>query len=716
MTLRASSFGTVVRRASFAALAWALAIFSSTAVAAISYVQGNYGSPNSASTVSVRYTSAQSAGDLNVVFVGWDDATSTVQSITDSNGNVYAVAAGPTVDPGNATQVVYYAKNISAAAAGANTVTVTFSGSVSYPDVRALEYSGISTTNPVDVTASNYGSSGTALSSGSLSTTTANDLLVASGNVQHTSTFVAGTGFTQRLDSSWNLVEDAMVATTGTYNATSAQNNSGYWVMQLVAFRAANTTTDTSPPTAPTGLIATSSSSNLINLQWAPASDNVAVTGYLIERCQGSSCTNFAQINSSSTTSFGDTGLNASTSYTYRVRASDAVGNLSGYSNVATGATAASGPGYVQGNSGVANSAATLTVSYGSAQTAGDLNLVFVGWSDATSSVSSISDSSGNNYSIAVGPTTQPGGVTQVIYYSKNIKNAAAGANTVSVTFNGTVTYPDVRILELSGLDAASPIDAVVSGSGTGTALSAGPLTTTSINDLLVAGGYVQHTYYGGPGPGYTKALASSWNLVEYAVAATTGAYSATSTQNTSGYWVMQLVALRAATNGGDVTPPSAPTHLTAVEDSNSHMNLAWGASSDDVGVAGYLISRCQEAGCTNFVLMGSSTTTSFIDPTAAPSSYYSYVVQATDAAGNLSSYSNVAGASTSPGAGNDGGGTTGSGGGTGSGGSGNGGTPTTTTYTYDSTGHLITVTTASGATIHYTYDAAGHLVGISTP
>ena len=54
------------------------------------------------------------------------------------------------------------------------------------------------------------------------------------------------------------------------------------------------------------------------------------MTGYLVERCQGAGCTSFAQIGTPTGTAFGDTGLSASTSYSYRVRAPDAAGNLSG--------------------------------------------------------------------------------------------------------------------------------------------------------------------------------------------------------------------------------------------------------------------------------------------------------------------------------------------------------------------------------------------------
>ena len=52
---------------------------------------------------------------------------------------------------------------------------------------------------------------------------------------------------------------------------------------------------DTQAPSAPGTLTATASGER-IDLAWGAATDNVGVTGYRIERCQGSGCTTFAQI------------------------------------------------------------------------------------------------------------------------------------------------------------------------------------------------------------------------------------------------------------------------------------------------------------------------------------------------------------------------------------------------------------------------------------
>ncbi|HYR87660.1 MAG TPA: fibronectin type III domain-containing protein [Terriglobia bacterium] len=96
---------------------------------------------------------------------------------------------------------------------------------------------------------------------------------------------------------------------------------------------------DTTPPSTPTNLTAAAVSSSQINLSWTASTDNVGVTGYSVERCQGSACTNFSQISTPGGTSYSDTGLVANTTYRYRVRATDAAGNLSSYSSIASAAT-----------------------------------------------------------------------------------------------------------------------------------------------------------------------------------------------------------------------------------------------------------------------------------------------------------------------------------------------------------------------------------------
>jgi hypothetical protein len=197
----------------------------------ISFVQVASATPQSPTqTVPVTYPGPQTVGDLNIVVVGWNDTTATVQSVQDTAGNVYSLAIGPTSGTG-LRQSIYYAKNI---LGGNNTVTVTFTQPATYPDIRILEYKGVST---LDVTAGASGTGSTS-SSGSATTTAANELIFGANTVS-TDTRGPGSGFTSRIitpiDS--DIAEDKIVTTTGTYSATAPLGKTGNWVMQMATFK-----------------------------------------------------------------------------------------------------------------------------------------------------------------------------------------------------------------------------------------------------------------------------------------------------------------------------------------------------------------------------------------------------------------------------------------------------------------------------------------------
>ncbi|MFD5560030.1 glycoside hydrolase family 6 protein [Kitasatospora griseola] len=94
---------------------------------------------------------------------------------------------------------------------------------------------------------------------------------------------------------------------------------------------------DTTAPTAPTGLAATTTA-NSVALTWSAATDNVGVTGYDVYR-------GGALVGSTASTSYTDTGLTASTAYSYTVKARDAAGNVSPASAALVATTTASGGG-----------------------------------------------------------------------------------------------------------------------------------------------------------------------------------------------------------------------------------------------------------------------------------------------------------------------------------------------------------------------------------
>jgi hypothetical protein len=210
----------------------------STSTGSIGFAQVASATPQSAvASVKATYPQAETAGDLNLVVVGWNDTSATVQSVTDSLGNSYVVAAGPVKGTG-VTQSVYYAKNI---LGGSNSVTVTFNQAAAFPDVRILEYKGLNTTAPLDVAAGASGTSGSnaLVSSGGATTTSGSELIFGAGMTSGGFS-KAGTSFTAEvITPDGDLAEDEVVSSTGSYGATATLGAYGSqnWVMQMVALK-----------------------------------------------------------------------------------------------------------------------------------------------------------------------------------------------------------------------------------------------------------------------------------------------------------------------------------------------------------------------------------------------------------------------------------------------------------------------------------------------
>ncbi|MGW2786931.1 glycoside hydrolase family 6 protein [Streptomyces populi] len=95
---------------------------------------------------------------------------------------------------------------------------------------------------------------------------------------------------------------------------------------------------DTQAPTVPGGLTVGSTTSSSVSLSWSASTDNTAVTGYDIYR-------DGTKVGSATGTSYTDSGLTASTTYSYTVKAKDAAGNVSASSTAVSAITKASGGG-----------------------------------------------------------------------------------------------------------------------------------------------------------------------------------------------------------------------------------------------------------------------------------------------------------------------------------------------------------------------------------
>ncbi len=138
---------------------------------------------------------------------------------------------------------------------------------------------------------------------------------------------------------------------------------------------------DGQAPTTPGTPVTSGVTSSSVTLSWAASTDNVGVSGYDIYRATGTSATTFTSVGTSTTTSFTNTGLAASTPYRYQVRARDSAGNLSAFSAIVNVTTAA-GSG---GNSGCT---ATYSITDQWPGTPGGFNANVVVTNGAAASVS----------------------------------------------------------------------------------------------------------------------------------------------------------------------------------------------------------------------------------------------------------------------------------------------------------------------------------------
>src|SRR5579871_184485 len=332
---------TLLRQSGWHSVGLCILISLQLAVAAFgaapAFVQEIDNQVGSGQNNSVTFPAPTTAGNLLAVYLIWDN-TGTA-AVTDSLGDSYASAVPPIRwSNGSYSAQIFYTISVRG---GANTVTATFANGVTqFGIVYAHEYSGINQSSPIDAISGAVGTSGS-LNSGAVTTANAVDLLFA-GGVSEANVLAPGAGYTVRSNAEGNMTEDQVVSATGSYTAT-ATNSSGGWGMQLVAFKGASAggTTDTTPPSVPTGLSAIGVSSSQVNLSWNASTDPDNPSGQLTYGV----FRNGARIGTTAagTTSWADSGLTGSTTYFYTVSALDPAGNSSGQSS-AVSATTLSAP------------------------------------------------------------------------------------------------------------------------------------------------------------------------------------------------------------------------------------------------------------------------------------------------------------------------------------------------------------------------------------
>ena len=191
-----------------------------------------------------------------------------------------------------------------------------------------------------------------------------------------------------------------------------------------------------------------------------------------------------------------------------------------------------------------------------------------------------------------------------------------------------------ITVVAFAGADVTTP-GAVAGASGPSGAPAGSLMTTRAGSSVWAAGTDWDRAISRTPGAGQTEDdefLAPSgdtyWVQHRSAPAGAPGPVTIDDTAPTGDRWDLALIEILAL--APDTTPPSAPTGLSARATGGTQVALSWTAATDDVGVTGYTVLRDGHS-------VGTPSSTSFTDTSAAPGTTYTYVVRAVDAAGNTS-------------------------------------------------------------------------------
>ncbi|MGB5303421.1 MAG: fibronectin type III domain-containing protein [Gemmatimonadota bacterium] len=364
-------------------------------------------------------------------------------------------------------------------------------------------------------------------------------------------------------------------------------------------------TLDDSPPSIPAGLVATAVSTTQIDLVWNPSTDGeTGISEYVVYR-------DGFPVGRSTSTSYSDTGLTASTVYQYRI-------------------SAINGQGLESGQSGPQNEK-TLDPEPPTPPTNLSASTVSASEIDLTWTASTAGDVTGyrvlrNGTSVAVLGTTTS-------YRDSGLQGFT--------TYNYTVTALDSEGLEsgpsapaqATTLDATpptTPSNLAATATGTTTigltwAASADPETGVASYLVFRNGSEIGSTSQ----TTYQDTGLSPSTTYKYRVRAVNGDGLESSLSN------------EASATTRDGSGPSTPTNLAATPAGTDRIDLTWTASSDpESGIAYYLVYRDGSQ-------VGQTSQTSFNDTGLSPATRYVYRVLAVNGDGLESGLSSQAAATT---------------------------------------------------------------------
>jgi fibronectin type 3 domain-containing protein len=421
----------------------------------------------------------------------------------------------------------------------------------------------------------------------------------------------------------------------------------------------------TTPPTAPTGLSANAPSHDRVDLSW---SDNAGdENGYRVERSTDG--VNFSEIATlgANATSYADTGVTASTTYDYRVRAYNGAGN-SGYSNTASTTTPQPPP--------------PPATPYGLDASAASGTQLNVSWNDVTDETGyrlERADSGSGPWSTvanlpADSTSHSDGGldVGSTYFYRLFASNGSGDSGAAGPVSVQTLTYVDSFAQSasasqgsLSGGVAATRSDDGSTHALTETETNGNPARRTSraeatwqfdvpagmsvtvLANAWVTGNVGEDAFdieYSAGGSGYTPLFTvdTGDNGASYSAmlpSSVSGSVTIRATDSDRSQGARSLETLHMdflvirTESDPNATPPAAPSGIQADATSHNQVSLTWTDNASDE--SGFRIERSVEGSAFSSLTTVGANTTSFDDNSVTGGNGYVYRVIAYNGAGD---------------------------------------------------------------------------------
>ncbi len=425
---------------------------------------------------------------------------------------------------------------------------------------------------------------------------------------------------------------DVQFATTTatSYSWTNLTGSTQYCVTVAAYDKAANVsaqssqvcvTTPAAAPQAPTALLATGASDSQINLSWADDLNNEL--GFVVETAPAASgpWTVIASVGPNVTT-YMQAGLSPLSAYYFRVHAYNTVGN-SLYSNVAGGTTLSgadtTAPSIPSGLTATAISSNQVNLNWIGSTDSGGSGVA--GYQVSLNGTQIATVAAGSYSAMGLSPNTA---YCCTVSAMDGAGNVSAPSSQACATTLGTVPTPP------SGLAAVAVSSSQVN-------------LTWQDNSSNETGFMVQRgSSSGGPWTQIGIVGANVTSCAHTGLTASTTYFYRVCAYNGAGNSVYSSVTSATTSAAPDTTAPSVPGGVIVSATSTSQVSVSWNASTDTggSGLAGYHVYR-------DGTQVTTTTGASYADSGLSASSLYCYTVVAYDNAGNNSSPSSQACATT---------------------------------------------------------------------